>query len=200
MGNLPLELIQLIVDSIPESVDVRRLRLVSRKFKAIITPRAFRVLHVTVYEDSVNHMNFIQDHDELRHHVQEVVFQYEDEEIESVADSVTRAAKVKVVENGDQFEREFWDAELDEEELSEGEDDLEGDGEDIIDTSSEGLPDGEGEDVAERSEVDDLDGAEEGVNGGESSENGSEGSDADGPEFITIALGHDAGDFYFRLR
>lgn len=200
MGNLPLELIQLIVDSIPESVDVRPLRLVSRKFKAIITPRAFRVLHVTVYEDSVNHMNFIQDHDELRHHVQEVVFQYEDEEIESVADSVTRAAKVKVVENGDQFEREFWDAELDEEELSEGEDDLEGDGEDIIDTSSEGLPDGEGEDVAERSEVDDLDGAEEGVNGGESSENGSESSDADGPEFITIALGHDAGDFYFRLR
>ena len=80
MHTLPLELIDTVIDYIPSIsiADLRTLRKVSRTFKTLVTPRLFRVLHVTARTPSVRRLKNVHESDELRHFVQKVVFRYGD--------------------------------------------------------------------------------------------------------------------------
>lgn len=160
MASLPLELVELILDNLPTSLDLRHFRLVSRNFKAAVTPRAFRILHVTAHDASLERFNYIHECDELRYHVQEVVFQYDgdaldNEDIESVADSATRAVKIRVVEDDEDDDGSEIDSnqasDVDSDENS-GEMNLKKGGKEVVSVSTEGSEEGEWG-VSEGSEV-----------------------------------------------
>ena len=67
-------------------------------------PRVFQVLHVKIHLDSIRRLENIHESDDLRHFVEQVVFQYtdnesDDEDVESEEDSETRSVKVTAVED-----------------------------------------------------------------------------------------------------
>jgi hypothetical protein len=104
MSTFPLELIHAVVDNIVSTPELKTLRKVSKTFKTLATPSVFRVLHIRIHLDSIQRLENIHESDELRHFVEEVVFQYtdnesDDEDIESEGDSETRSVKVTAVED-----------------------------------------------------------------------------------------------------
>jgi hypothetical protein len=84
MDTLPLELIDTVIDYVPSTsiADLRTLRIVSRTFKTLATPRVFRVLHVTARTQSVQRLKNVHESDELRHFVEKVVFQHGDDRLD----------------------------------------------------------------------------------------------------------------------
>jgi hypothetical protein len=104
MSTLPLELIHAVVGNIVSTPELKTLRKVSKTFKTLATPCVFRVLHIRIHSDSIQRLENIHESDDLRHFVEEVVFQYtdnesDDEDIESEEDSETRSVKVTAVED-----------------------------------------------------------------------------------------------------
>jgi hypothetical protein len=81
MDTLPQELIHAVTDYISSTTDLLTLREVNRKFKAVAEPRAFRVVHCTIYATSVQGLNNIHESDALRHFVKEIILHYEDMEL-----------------------------------------------------------------------------------------------------------------------
>ena len=81
MVTLPQELILAVADYVSSTADLRTLREVSRTFKAIAEPRAFRVVHFTIYAASMQRLNNIHESDALRHFVKEVILHYVDIEL-----------------------------------------------------------------------------------------------------------------------
>ena len=76
MVTLPQELIHAVTDYVSSTTDLRTLREVSRTFKALAEPRAFRVIHLTIHTTSVQGLNNIHESDAF---VEDVVFHYDDE-------------------------------------------------------------------------------------------------------------------------
>ncbi|KIM89985.1 hypothetical protein PILCRDRAFT_812780 [Piloderma croceum F 1598] len=85
MVTLPLELINEVIDYVPSTsiADLRTLRIVSRTFKTLATPRVFRVLHVTASTQSVQRLKNVHESDELRHFVEKVVFLHEGDKLDA---------------------------------------------------------------------------------------------------------------------
>ena len=82
-------------------------------------PRVFQVLHVKIHLDSIQRLENIHESDDLRHFVEQVVFQYtdnesDDEDVESEEDSETRSVKVTAVEDleGDDKWKGYEDGKL----------------------------------------------------------------------------------------
>jgi hypothetical protein len=104
MSTFPLELIRAVVDNIVSTPELKTLRKVSKTFKMLATPCVFQVLHIRIHSDSIQRLENIHESDDLRHFVEEVVFQYtgnesDDEDIESEEDSETQSVKVTEVED-----------------------------------------------------------------------------------------------------
>jgi hypothetical protein len=126
MVTLPQELIHAVTDHVSSTADLRTLREVNRTFKAIAEPRAFRVVHFTIYAASIQRLNNIHNSDALRHFVKEVILHYVDkelvgpkpekavmEELESEDEECFESAEVQALvgEPGDEYDdKEVSDA------------------------------------------------------------------------------------------
>ena len=162
MSSLPLELIHDVVDNVSSTTDLRTLREVNKTFKTLATPGAFRVLHVRVHAESVQGLKNIHDSDDLRHFVEEVIFNYgdkpsDDEELDSI---------VLEDDDGD----ECWDSDESENNWEDGSEDGSGaedgsEGEEhsdgMRDETSRDVPDSESEgDILEGNDSPEDDGGE----------------------------------------
>jgi hypothetical protein len=147
MVTLPQELIHAVTDYVSSTADLRTLREVSRTFKALAEPRAFRVVHFAIHATSVQGLNNIHESDTLRHFVEEVVFRYGD--IELVGPEPEKAV-MEEIEGDDEWRcaKMQWQEQMDNEEVSdtgsmgESEDEhyeSEGSGEDESDSVHSGL-------------------------------------------------------------
>jgi len=164
MSTLPLELIHAVVDNIVSTPELMTLRKVSKTFKTLATPCVFRVLHIRIHLDSIQRLENIHESDDLRHFVEEVVFQYtdnesDDEDIESEEDSETRSVKVTAVEDleGNDKWKGYEDEELWAYEAEQEEEEMMG-----CESSADGSEDGNSD--VESTEEDEEDGLVEEVN------------------------------------
>ena len=161
MSIFPLELIHAVVANIVSTPELKTLRKVNKTFKALATPRVFRVLHVRIRLDSIQRLENIHESDDLRHFVEEVVFQYtdnesDDEDVESEEDSETRPVKVMAVEDleGDDKwkgyeDKELWvyEAEQEEDEMMDRE--LTTDGSEVGNSDGKSTEEDEGDEFVE---------------------------------------------------
>ena len=154
MVTLPQELIHAVTDYVSSTTDLRTLREVSRTFKALAEPRAFRVVHFTIHATSVQGLNNFHESDTLRHFVEEVVFHYGD--IELVGPEPEKAV-MEEIEGDDEWRcaEIRW-----EDQMGESEDEY--DDEEVSDAGSMGESEGEHYDE-ERSGEDESDSVHSGL-------------------------------------